>query len=55
MMKARNLSAAAAMLMVLGMCAGVNAAHDENLNSYTLDTIVVEADAIKNKFGDTIT
>ncbi|MDY4920098.1 MAG: TonB-dependent receptor [Phascolarctobacterium sp.] len=54
-MKARNLSAAAAMLMVLGMCAGVNAAHDENLNSYTLDTIVVEADAIKNKFGDTIT
>lgn len=31
------------------------AAFDENLNSYTLDAVVVEADRTKNKFGDTIT
>ena len=31
------------------------AAFDENLNMYTLDTVVVEADKTKNKFGDTIT
>lgn len=43
------------MMMVMGLCANASAAHDENLNNYTLDTIVVEADAAKNKFGDTIT
>lgn len=43
------------MMMVLGLCANASAAFDENLNDYTLDTIVVEADAAKNKFGDTIT
>ena len=32
-----------------------NAAFDENLNMYTLDAVVVEADKTKNKFGDTIT
>lgn len=54
MMK-RNSTILASMMMVMGICANVYAAHDENLNSYTLDTIIVEADAIKNKFGDTIT
>ena len=43
------------MMMVMGLCANASAAFDENLNDYTLDTIVVEADAAKNKFGDTIT
>ena len=51
----KRYTAAAAMMMVLGMCASASAAFDENLNDYTLDTMVVEADAIKNKFGDTIT
>lgn len=51
----RRYTAAAAMMMVMGMCASASAAFDENLNDYTLDTMVVEADAIKNKFGDTIT
>ena len=51
----RNSTILASMMMVMGICANVYAAHDENLNSYTLDTIIVEADAIKNKFGDTIT
>ncbi len=43
------------MMMVMGLCANASAAFDEHLNDYTLDTIVVEADAAKNKFGDTIT
>ena len=43
------------MMMVMGLCASASAAYDENLNDYTLDTMVVEADAVKNKFGDTIT
>lgn len=51
----RHYSILAAMMMVMGICVNAHAAHDENLNSYTLDTIIVEADAIKNKFGDTIT
>lgn len=33
----------------------VLAAYDENLNTYTLDTVVVNADRTKNQFGDTIT
>ena len=51
----RRYTAAAAMMMVMGLCASASAAFDENLNDHTLDTMVVEADAIKNKFGDTIT
>lgn len=53
-MKKRN-TAAVAMLMVFGLCASASAAFDEHLNEYTLDSVVVEADATKNKFGDTIT
>lgn len=51
----KKYTATAAMLMLMGVCTNVNAAFDENLNDYTLDTMIVEADAIKNKFGDTIT
>lgn len=51
----KKYTAAAAMLMLMGVCTNVKAAFDENLNDYTLDTMIVEADAIKNKFGDTIT
>lgn len=54
-MKKMQYTATAAMMMVMGLCATANAAFDENLNDYTLDTMVVEADAAKNKFGDTIT
>ena len=51
----RRYTAAAAMMMVMGLCASASAAFDENLNDYTLDSMIVEADAVKNKFGDTIT
>lgn len=47
--------AVTAMIMLLGLSSHVQAAFDENLNEYQLDAILVEADAIKNKFGDTIT
>lgn len=44
----------ASMLTMIG--GGIaHAAFDENLNMYTLDTVVVEADQTKNKFGDTVT
>lgn len=45
---------AAASVSTMG---GLNsyAAFDENLNAYTLDAVVVDADKTKNKFGDTIT
>lgn len=46
-MKKMQYTAAAAMMMVMGLCATANAAFDENLNDYTLDTMVVEADAAK--------
>ena len=50
-------SAFAATLALTACFGGISAyaAHDENLNVYTLDTVVVEADKTKNKFGDTIT
>ena len=51
----KKLTSAAAMLMVLGWCFNASAAYDELLADYTLDTIIVEAEATKNKFGDTIT
>ena len=33
----------------------VQAGHDENLQSYTIDNIVVEAEQTINQFGDTVT
>lgn len=38
-----------------GVISPLQAAYDENLKGYTLDTVIVEADRIHNKFGDTIT
>lgn len=56
-MKKSMKSAFAATLALTACFGGISAyaAHDENLNVYTLDTVVVEADKTKNKFGDTIT
>ena len=54
-MKNKKLTVAAAMCMLMGMCVSAEAAFDENLNNYTLDSVLVEEDALKNKFGDTIT
>lgn len=47
--------AAVIALTTMGGVDQVHAAFDENLNMYTLDAVVVEADRTKNKFGDTIT
>ena len=53
-MNKRNAAFIAAVV-VCGMWSPAQAAFDENLNYYTLDTVYVEADATKNKFGDTLT
>ncbi|KWZ73920.1 hypothetical protein HMPREF3224_02636, partial [Anaerococcus hydrogenalis] len=53
-MKKRNAALIAAVI-VCGLWPSAQAAFDENLNYYTLDTVYVEADATKNKFGDTLT
>ncbi len=54
-MNNKKMTVATAMCMLMGMCVSVEAAFDENLNNYTLNSVLVEADALKNKFGDTIT
>lgn len=36
----KKLTAAAAFMMVMGMAISASAAYDENLNNYTLDTVV---------------
>lgn len=54
----KRLTAAMAAVMALttfGSLQVVQAAHDEILGSYTLDTVYVTTDQTKNKFGDTIT
>lgn len=51
----KKYGAAAAMVMLLSFVSTSYAAFDENLQGYTLDTILVEADATKDKFGNTIT
>ena len=51
----KKYGAAAAMVMLLSMASTSYAAFDENLQGYTLDTVLVEADATKDKFGNTIT
>lgn len=56
MMKRKALlTLMAASMLTIGGGTLIHAAFDENLNMYTLDTVVVEADKTKNKFGDTIT
>ena len=49
------LAIAAALLVTGGTVTPSHAAYDENLHTYTLDTVVVNADRTKNQFGDTIT
>lgn len=51
----KQFTAAAAIMMVMGLCATASANFDENLNNYTLDSVVIEADKTKDKFGDTVT
>lgn len=51
----KNYMAAAVALTIMNWTAYSEAAFDENLNDYTLDTVVVEADATKDKFGNTVT
>ena len=51
----KKYGAAAAMVVLLSFVSTSYAAFDENLQGYTLDTILVEADATKDKFGNTIT
>lgn len=53
--KVYALSAALALTGFLGGVHPAEAAFDENLNVYTLDAVVVEAEKTKNQFGDTIT
>lgn len=53
--KVYALSAALALTGFLGGMHPAEAAFDENLNVYTLDAVVVEAEKTKNQFGDTIT
>lgn len=52
-MKKGMKSAFAATLALTACFGGIStyAAFDENLNVYTLDAVVVEADKTKNKFG----
>ena len=56
-MKKKQLSAlvAIALISIGGGHDTVYAAHDENLNEYTLDDVVVSAERTKDQFGDTIT
>lgn len=51
----KKFTAAAAFMMLMGLCSMASAAYDENLHNYTLDTVVVESNKAVNKFGDTIT
>ena len=46
---------AAVTLGIMNWTTYSEAAFDENLNEYTLDAVVVEADATKDQFGNTIT
>ena len=45
----KKYGAAAAMVVLLSFVSTSYAAFDENLQGYTLDTILVEADATKDK------
>lgn len=51
----KKYGAATAMVLLLSFASTSYAAFDENLQGYTLDTVLVEADATKDKFGNTIT
>lgn len=57
MVKRISAATVAAVVAVLlgGIHSVASAGFDENLNAYTLDTVVVEGSQAKNKFGDTVT
>lgn len=54
-MKSKEIKIIAALLVSMSVSFDVNAAFDEHLNEYTLDSIIVEADDTKDLFGNTIT
>ena len=55
-LKKRHLTRAVLVgLLSIGGQNIVQAGHDENLQSYTIDNIVVEAEQTINQFGDTVT
>lgn len=54
-MKKSYMAAVAAAFACVAMGGYNVSAFDQNMQNYTLDAVVVEADATKNKFGDTIT
>lgn len=55
MRRKTNVALAAALALTMWGGMSAEAAHDENLNVYTLNAVVVTADRTKNQFGDTIT
>ena len=54
-MKKKKRTAGLALVLVCASSGIVAAAPDEQLDEYTLDTVVVEANRTKNKFGDIVT
>ena len=54
-MKKKKRTAGLVLALVCASSGIVAAAPDEQLDEYTLDTVVVEANRTKNKFGDIVT
>jgi len=54
-MKKKKRTAGLVLVLVCASSGIVAAAPDEQLDEYTLDTVVVEANRTKNKFGDIVT
>lgn len=54
-MKKKKRTAGLVLVLVCASSGIVAAASDEQLDEYTLDTVVVEANRTKNKFGDIVT
>ena len=53
-MKKKKRTAGLVLVLVCASSGIVAAAPDEQLDEYTLDTVVVEANRTKNKFGDIV-
>lgn len=54
-MRSTKFTKAMMVLFLMSLSISADAAFDENLNSYTLDSVIVEGEAIKDQFGNTIT
>ena len=54
-MKKKKRTAGLVLVLVCASSGIVAAAQDDQLDEYTLDAMVVEADRVKNKFGDIVT